>query len=109
MVNEPGQKMRGCKRPSLTVPGEKWDFLWPTLSIQHKSSIFAFFYEQKSMRKELVERGITEGYRDWFLIGKQENQGCVKGAACALSNGRSPSGQPTLPCQIPKSQPEVSG
>lgn len=54
---------------------KSWDFLWPTLSIQHKSSIFAFFYEQKSTRKELVECGIAGGYRDWFLIGKQENQG----------------------------------
>lgn len=60
-VNEPGQKMRGCKRPLLMVPGEKWDFYGPQLASNNKSSIFDFFYEQKNMREELDECGITEG------------------------------------------------
>jgi hypothetical protein len=43
------------------VPGEKWDFYGPQLASNNKSSIFDFFYEQKNMREELDECGITEG------------------------------------------------
>lgn len=97
--------MRGCKRPSLMVPGEKWDFYGSHLASNNESSISDFFYEQKSMRKELGERSITEGYADRHLIRKQENQGCVKGAACSIFKWKKPI-RATCPCQIPKSKME---
>lgn len=107
IVNEPGQKMRGCKRPSLMVPGEKWDF-WGPHRASNKSSTFDFFDQQKNMRKELDECGITEGRGDRYLIRKAGKSGLCKGSSLRHLQMEGKPIRATGSCQIPKSKLEVS-